>query len=229
MAVEDFESYGPDDVGPDYIFDTWLDGAGDEHGIGGNGTGSSVYLALGPEPLPLQGEKMMMYMYDSTGSEREMGYSQAKRTFDPNENWQDNCEVMLQLWFYGDEDNIVESMWVALSDDSNEAMSEYGIYSPDKPEDITVEEWRSWNIDLLGEFGSLNLSNIETMSIGFGDRGRPGDQGVDRWGTVYFDYISVCEPICVPRYAPAGDINDDCVVDWKDLAMVASNWLIDRR
>jgi len=224
MVVEDMESYD-ESCGANAIWEVWLDGAGDCSGIGGNGTGSSVYLAY--EPVH-GGEKSMQYLYDNTGSERECAWSEARKTFDPPLNLVDNFEKALILYFYGDAGNDSESMWVVLSDGTSEAQSTYGVYG-DSPDDIQVEDWIDWNIDIQGQFADVNLANVESFSIGFGPRFTCGEHPGEPAGTVYFDDIMLCTTICVPKYAPAGDINDDCIVDWKDLELMADNWLEDRR
>jgi hypothetical protein len=224
MIVEDMESYN-ESCDANAIWEVWLDGAGDCNGIGGNGTGSSVYLAY--EPVH-GGEKSMQYIYDNTGSERECAWSEARKTFDPPLNLVDNFEKAMVLWFYGDAGNDTESMWVVLSDGTNEAQSTYGVYG-DSPDDIKVEDWIDWNIDVQSQFPDVNLANVESFSIGFGPRFTCGEHPGEPAGTVYFDDIMLCTTICVPKYAPAGDINDDCIVNWKDLALIADNWLEDRR
>jgi hypothetical protein len=170
----------------------------------------------------------MQYLYDNTGSERECAWSEARKTFDPPLNLVDNFERAMVLWFYGDADNDTESMWVVLSDGTDEAQSTYGLYG-DSPDDIKVEDWIDWNIDVQGQFADVNLANVESFSIGFGSRFTCGEHPGEPAGTVYFDDIMLCTTICVPKYAPDGDINDDCVVDWKDVALMADNWLEDRR
>ncbi|MBN2456524.1 MAG: hypothetical protein JXB29_08345, partial [Sedimentisphaerales bacterium] len=62
---------------------------------------------------------------------------------------------------------------------------------------------------------------IETLYIGFGDRdSHPDPSGT---GTVYFDDIRRYPAICL--YKPDYDYNDDCVVDFKDLAIFSAAWI----
>jgi len=226
MIVEDMESYD-ESCTENAVWEVWKDGAGDCNGIGGNGTGSSVYLATAPVH---GGDQSMEYMYESTGSERECAFSEAKKTFDPPLNLVDNFEKAMVLWFYGDADNDTESMWVVLSDGAADAQSTYGIIPPDSPDDIKVEDWMDWNIDVQDQLGSINLANVESFSIGFGPRGRcDGEYPDDPMGTVFFDDITLCTTICVPRYAPDGDLTDDCVVDWDDVKVISDSWLEDLR
>ena len=224
MIVEDMEAYD-EGCGPTAVWEVWKDGAGDCMGIGGNGTGSSVYLSTDPVHGGLQS---MEYNYDSTGSERECGYSEAKKTWPTPLNLVDNFEKALILYFYGDEDNDVESMWIVLSDSTNEDQSTYGVYG-DPESDIQVEDWEIWAIDIADQFPTVDLSNVASVSIGFGlrdvSRCGIGTYPGDPTGTVYFDDIALCTTICVHKYAPDGDINDDCVVDWDDLKIIAGNFL----
>jgi hypothetical protein len=225
MVVEDMESYD-ESCGTNAVWEVWKDGAGDCNGIGGNGTGSSVYLAYAPVH---DGDQSMEYNYDSTGSERECAYSLAKKTFDPPLNLVNNFEEALILYFYGDAGNDSESMWITLGDGTNEDQSTYGVYG-DNPDDIKVEDWEIWAMGLAGQFPTVDLSNVETVAIGFGPNGRcDGEHPGDPTGTVYFDDIQLCTTICVPKYAPDGDINDDCVVDWEDVELLADDFLDDRR
>jgi len=240
MMIDDFESYSDDDVDPDQVFYTWLDGAGDQYGIGGNGTGSSVYLVHDPVHC---GENAMEYQYDSSGSEREMAYSEAERAFDPPLNLADQGEKVLAIWFYGDPANIVDEepsdadvMWFEVGDTSdNVARTPYGIYAPDTPSDIQSAGWNVWVMDLATEFPGVELALVDSMAIGFGLYGRPKEQGINQAGTVFLDCLKVCEPICPDawlgrrRYAPDGDVNHDCCVTWDDLKIMAGNWLEDRR
>ncbi len=226
VSFDDMESY--DNADPEnYIWATWVEGAGDVHGQGGNGTGSCMYTATDPVHT---GEKSMEYFYNSTGWEREYAYSEVQKPLDPAENFADNGEKVLRLWFYGDPTNITESMWVALTDGSaNTEISTYGILV-DSPDDIKNAEWKDWIIDLQ-DFadGGVNLEDIVEISIGFGERGRDGEHPGDPIGVVNFDDIALCTTICVPRYAPDGDINDDCVVDWEDVEEMVEDWLEDLR
>jgi hypothetical protein len=225
MIVEDMESYD-ESCGENAVWEVWLDGAGDCNGIGGNGTGSSLYIATEAHG----GDQAMEYVYDSTGSERECAYSLATKAYDPPLNLVDNFEKAMVLWFYGDAGNDSESMWVVLSDGTTDAQSTYGIVGGDDPEDIKIEDWRDWNIDMQDQFSSVDMSSVVSVSLGFGPRGLcDGEHPGAPTGAVLFDDITLCTTICVPRYLPDGDINDDCAVDWRDVGDMAEDWLEDLR
>jgi hypothetical protein len=168
----------------------------------------------------------MEYWYDSTATEREDGYSEATRAL--NLNLTDNCEAVLALWFYGDPCNASESMWVVLGDGVNEEISTYGTLGDDDPEDIKNAEWQPWYMD-LGEFaaGGVDLSNVTSMSIGFGPRG--SQVGTSPEGIVFFDTVIVCEHLCLEELTKDTDLNRDCVIDWADLEILVADWLEDRR
>ena len=73
----------------------------------------------------------------------------------------------------------------------------------------------------------MDLSNVECLTIGFGDRigGEPSGMGI-----VHFDDIALYPTRCVPKYArQITDLNADCVVDIKDIALMAYWWLEERR
>jgi hypothetical protein len=225
MTYDDMESYD-NSCDPTGIFYTWLDGAGNCGGVGGNGTGSSVYSATDPDPM--QDDKVMEYYYNSTGWEREYPYSEANRPLDEPLDLTDECEKVLVVWFYGDADNTTEDMWVVLSDGTNDGLVTYGTLGPDSPDDIKNEEWKDFIMDLqdFADAG-VDISAVTSISIGFGERGKTGEFPGDPTGLVYFDDITLCSTICVPRYAPDGDIDEDCDIDWDDVGLMGEDWLED--
>jgi len=87
--------------------------------------------------------------------------------------------------------------------------------------DIKLTEWQEWNIDLQDfSDGGVDLTNIKKIYIGFGDRDNPVLPGGD--GTVHFDNIRLYG--CRPGGLHA-DLNGDCMVDFKDFAVLAGSWL----
>ena len=75
----------------------------------------------------------------------------------------------------------------------------------------------------------MDLSSVSSLSIGFGDKAT-GQSQPDVSGVVHFDDIAVCPVRCVPKYTPnICDLNADCIVDWKDIAVIGQWWLEDRR
>jgi hypothetical protein len=219
IVVDDMESYN-DANG--HIWDTWVDGCGDMNGVGGNGTGSCIFLETATIHT---GTKSMCYYYDNceTDPGDRTCYSETTRTFDTPCNWSDNGEKALVLWFHGDNGNDGTEMWVVLNDGTTEAMSLYGVEGED-PNDIMEEEWIDWNIDLrdFSEAG-LDLSSVVSITIGFGER--YGFEPYGGKGGVYFDDIRLYPRRCVPRYGPAADLSGNCLVFFEDLQIMAGEWV----
>ena len=81
-----------------------------------------------------------------------------------------------------------EPMYVAVS---NTGGNPAVMYHPD-PAATQIATWTEWNIDLQ-EFANqgINLSNVDKISIGFGDKNNPLPGGA---GTMYFDDIRLYRP-----------------------------------
>lgn len=222
VAVEGFEEYTPN---PNYIFDSWIDGCGDVNGVGGNGTGSCVDLAY---DVVHGGTKSMLYAYDNTGSFRDANYSEATYTYSEAQDWTDNGEAALVAYFFGNEDNDSSELWIVLNGNLA-AMATYGDNGMgDDPEDIKAAEWTEWNID-LADFaaGGVDLANVTSITIGMGDRMTEVGGGV---GSIHIDDLGLYPVRCVPKYTPdIFDLNADCVVDGKDIGIIANSWLDDER
>jgi hypothetical protein len=217
-AVENFEEYT---LNPHYIFDVWMDGCGDVNGVGGNGTGSCIDLAMN---YVHSGTKSMIYVYDNTGDHRDSNYSEATRSFSTAQDWTSSDAAALVLWFRGNSGNASSAMWVLLNGNVG-AIATYGD-NGDDPEDIKKAEWIDWNIS-LADFG--DVGSITSISIGFGDKigDVPGGEG-----SVNFDDIALYPVRCVPKYTPAlqgADYDGNCVVDGKDLKTFCAGWLTDLR
>jgi hypothetical protein len=86
--------------------------------------------------------------------------------------------------------NDAELMYVALNGSA--------VVSHDNPNAAQINEWTEWNIDLQA-FG-INLSNVNTIALGFGDKTNPQAGGS---GTAYFDDIRLLRPLLEPAPEPA--------------------------
>ncbi|MHC4156765.1 MAG: hypothetical protein ACYST6_17865, partial [Planctomycetota bacterium] len=221
IVVDDMESY---DTGDNKINDTWLDARY-------FWVGAWLYLWVDPcEPVHGGGQSMK-YEYENDGG--LWGdlhyYSEAVRTFSGPFDWSGSGIEVLTLYFYGDAGNdagATEQMYVGLEDSSSYAQAEYGDNGEDM-NDIKTAEWQEWNIRLQDyNDGGVHLSDISKMYIGFGDRenlypgGTPGGTGV-----VYFDDIRLYPRKCAVSLAkPAADFDSNCFVDFRDLAVLGSQW-----
>ena len=143
-------------------------------------------------------------------------YSEALRTFSSAQDWAAIGAEVLRLFFYGKADNDANGlMYLALSDGGVNAVVPYD----GDANDIRKEEWQQWNIN-LDEFTGLNLANVTRLAIGLGNGTPPGIGE----GTVYFDDIRLYPSDCFED-RPAADFNIDCIVDFKDLKVIAETWL----
>ena len=91
--------------------------------------------------------------------------------------------------------------------------------------------WQEWPIELQ-EFvdanSNLDLTDVAEVYLGFGDRVNPVSGGS---GSVYIDDIKLYPPKCIYVTGEGldADFNEDCIVDFKDYAMLANSWLEETR
>jgi hypothetical protein len=155
---------------------------------------------------------------NSCGEPINLYYSETERTFDTPQDWSKAGLKALTLYFYGDPDNdagATEQLYVKVN-------GAKVVYDGDMA-DIKQASWHEWNIE-LASFGGVNLQNVTKISIGLGSGTGPGGSGV-----VYFDDIGLYPTRCIlslrsPDFARV-DYVEDCVVDYKELEVMAENWL----
>jgi len=184
--VDDFEDY---DTGDNQIWYAWKDGLGygtpgTEPYAPGNGTGSAVgddtTGSYTEETIVHGGGKSMPFWYDNS----VFRYSEAQKTLTYPRDWTEEGVGVLSLWFYGDASNVAEPMYVALNDSA--------VVTHDNPNAAQIETWTEWTIDLqaFADQG-VNLANVNTLAIGFGNRNNPQVGGS---GKMYFDDIRLYRP-----------------------------------
>jgi len=179
LVVDDFESYNdidPPDPESNRIFEAWLDG----YEIPTNG--ALVGNELPPyaeQSIVHSGIQSMPYFYDNS-----VGYSEATLTLTYPRDWTENGVNTLTIWFRGNSANAAETLYVALNGNA--------IVTNDNPNAAQVTTWTQWNIDLqaFADQG-VNLANVNTIGIGFGNRSNPQAGGS---GTMYFDDIRLYPP-----------------------------------
>jgi hypothetical protein len=90
---------------------------------------------------------------------------------------------------------------------------------------VYPEEWHEWSMNLqdFADNNNVNLANVKTITIGFGDGTEAAGDGI-----VYFEDIRLYKHkrIC-PTVIVTGDLNGDCKVNYRDLQILADNWLAD--
>ena len=178
VVVDDFEDY---DIGNNEIWWVWKDGLGyaahdNEPAYLGNGTGSAVGDENSPsymeETIVHGGGKSMPVYYDNSTA----GLSEVTRTF--NADWTQDDVLTLTLFYKGNLANDAEPMYIALN-----GME----ITHDNPQATRASGWNQWDI-LLQDFADLgvDLTNVNTMSIGFGNKANPVPGGS---GNVLIDDI----------------------------------------
>ena len=182
VVVDDFEDYN--DYPPNEIWNTWIDGFGDPT----NGSTAGY-----PDPdfnddehyveteIVHSGLQSMPVFYDNVA-----GLSEVTRSFtSPMNNWTREGVATLTLFYYGDADNAAEPMYVALNGSAVVANEDLNA--------ALVTDWTQWDIPLqaFADQG-VNLSNVSSMSIGFGNKANPVAGGGS--GHVFFDDIRLYLP-----------------------------------
>jgi len=174
ILVDDIEDYN--DYPPDEIFSTWIDG----WEVPTNGSMAGHADPPFAETGNVHGGRQSMPFY----YENNFKYSEATMTLVSVRDWTEEGVGVLSLWFYGDTANAAERMYVNLNGIAT-------VYH-DNPDAALIEEWTEWRIDLQ-EFAAqgVNLTNVNTISIGFGDKNNLQAGGT---GMVLFDDIRLYRP-----------------------------------
>jgi hypothetical protein len=116
--------------------------------------------------------------------------------------------------------NDAEQLYVAVEDSTGTSK----VVNHLDPSAVLSYTWQEWNIDLeqVSDAG-VNLQSVKKIYIGVGDRNLPKLGGR---GMLYVDDIRLYRPRCLPSLLkPDVDFDGDCVVDYPDLEIMASEWL----
>ena len=175
ILVDDFESYDdidplPGELGINRIFDIWIDG------FGTTANGALVGNDLPPyaeQTVVHGGAQSMPYLYDNN-----LKTSEATLTLAYPRDWSEQGVTKLILWFRGDPANAAERMFVALNGNA--------VVYHDDASATQITRWTEWMIDLT-RFAGVDLTNVNTITIGFGTKNSPAAGGGT--GTMYFDDI----------------------------------------
>jgi len=178
ITVDDFESYNdidPPDPVSNRIFDKWIDGFATP-----TTNGALIGNDLPPyaeRTIVHSGIQSMPYSYDNANKT-----SEATLTLIYPRDWTEEGVAKLSLWFRGAAANAAERMYVALNGGTP-------VYHTD-PKAAQAARWTEWVIDLQA-FQGVILTNVNTITIGFGTKGSPAAGGA---GKVYFDDIRLYRP-----------------------------------
>jgi len=179
ILVDDFESYDdidplPGEPGINRIFDKWVDGFGTAT------NGALVGNDLPPyaeTTIVHGGAQSLVYRYDNN-----LKTSEATLSLVYPRDWTAEGITKLSLWYRGDSGNAAERMFVALNGTS--------VVYHDAASATQIAGWNRWVVD-LSAFGGLgvNLTNVNTITVGIGTKGPGAPGAAGSTGTMYFDDI----------------------------------------
>ena len=179
IIIEDFEDYN--DFEPDTVWNTWADGYDDE--TNGSSAGypnpnffnDEHYLE---DEIIHSGDWSMPLFYDNSSAM----LSEVTKTL--NADWATEGFATLSLWYNGLPFNIAEPMYVALNGNA--------VVTNNNANAALVTEWTQWDIPLqtFADQG-VDLANVGTLSIGFGNKANPVRGGA---GNVFIDDIRLYLP-----------------------------------
>jgi len=180
LIIDDMENYNDIEEGQpgsNRIYLAWLDGF-DNPAINGSVVGYTV-PPFAEQSDVHSGSQSMPFFYNNG-----VGKSEATLTLTSNRNWTVNGLSTLTIWFKGSSSNVSEQLYVALNDSA--------VVNHDNPDAALITTWTAWNIDLM-RFADqgVNLANVNTITIGFGNRNNPVAGGS---GMVLFDDIRLYAP-----------------------------------
>jgi len=180
LIVDDMESYNDLDEsepGSNRIYLAWVDGF-DNPAINGSVVGYAS-PPFAEQTIVHGGSQSMPFSYDNA-----VGKSEATLTLTSPRDWTAEGVGVLSLWFQGDSSNSAEPMYVVLNGSA--------VVTNDNPNAAQIGTWTRWTIDLtrFADQG-VNLVNVNTITLGFGNRNNPVAGGS---GMVFFDDIRLYQP-----------------------------------
>jgi uncharacterized protein YuzB (UPF0349 family) len=194
-------------------FDSYVDSAEIAAEWPHNIPGGYDYLFLESAQV-FQGAQALRFEYQN---QAEPFFTEATRTFAELQDWTAHRAGTLSLSLYGQRDNVEQPLYVQVEDAGGKharVMQPYA-HAPQ------AERWVQWDID-LAQFADVDLTQVKKITLGTGDgaASSQADQDVDM---IYIDSIRICPAQC--QEALAADLNGDCIVDFSDFALMASDWL----
>jgi O-glycosyl hydrolase len=174
FVVDNFNSYGDDNA----LRNVWKDGST-------NGTSAEVSV----ETTIVRNGNSMRYWYKNNLLPY---YSEAYVDIadlgidDPDWLGIGGAEALVLRFHVEPNNPFSEQMYVKLTDGDSPAKTVTVMYSDTT--NVRLKQWNEWSIALT-EFADVNLANVKTITIGFGDDS-PGDAD-----TVYFEDITLGKEI----------------------------------
>ncbi|MBN1804143.1 MAG: LamG domain-containing protein [Sedimentisphaerales bacterium] len=174
LTVDDFESYNdldPTDPRSNRIFNVWIDGFEDPANGSLVGYENPPFAELN---IVHSGKQSMPFEYDNSAAK-----SEAVKTLTSRRDWTQQGVGILTIWFVGNVSNAPEPMYVVINGTA--------VVTHENSNVAKINQWTQWDIDLQTFADqSVNLANINTITIGFGSRNNPAAGGS---GMMFFDDI----------------------------------------
>jgi len=185
VIVDDFESYNDipaGEEGSNLVYGTWADGFGEPATNGSTIGYTEPFQPSMETEIVHGGNQSVPLMYDNSTA----GLSEVTRTL--NADWTQDDVLTLTLFYKGNLSNDAEPMYITLNDT---------VITHDNPQAARASGWNQWDI-LLQDFADLgvDLTNVNTMSIGFGNKANPVPGGS---GYVLIDDIRLYRSLPVER------------------------------
>ncbi|MHC4431278.1 MAG: PA14 domain-containing protein, partial [Planctomycetota bacterium] len=141
FVVDDFEDYN--DFPPDEIWNSWIDGFGDDTNGSTAGYPDPIDFAAGEHYVETEivhsGAQSMPYLYDV-----DLKYAEATKTLTYPRNWTERGVDTLAIWFKGDWINVAARMYVAVANSTGAP----AVVHHDDPEVTRIDVWTQWKIPL---------------------------------------------------------------------------------
>lgn len=181
LSVDDFEDYTDNDSEGEAVWQSWIDG----FGVDENGAQAGYLLPPYTEQTIVHGGLQSMPLgYNNDPS--AAAYSEATLTLSYPRDWTESGVSALVIWYRGKSDNAAESLYVAVANSGGAP----AVVTNDDANAAQNREWTRWVVQLqaLSDLG-INLTNVDTISVGLGTKGAMTTPGGT--GTVYFDDIAL--------------------------------------
>jgi len=144
-------------------------------------------------------------------------FCEAGMTFDSLQDFSSGVDS-IAFYFKGTPSNGADTMYIALEDAAGKSAS--ALYDGFIG-DIRTQDWKGWGAK-LDRFVGVDLASVKKLFVGVGDRNAARSSRAS--GVLYIDDVSLCVPSCMDQVRITGDWTQDCVVNFRDHALMAQQW-----
>jgi len=223
-VVDDFDSY----ASTEELRFVW-----DDHWV--NGLDGFIYLET--DPNYVRDGNSVRFEYHNIhilggkyiGSQMD---AQDPAELEVGADWTVGGVKSLSLYFFGDPCNTIDAKYVSsdrLWVELREVGTDVGLVKHTDVNQMAEAIWHEWNIALktFSDAG-VDLSNLDRVTIGIGGA-KVGQLGkATTQDQIWIDDIRLYPPRCLPELglSSIADISDDCIVDYCDIDIMATDWLL---